>query len=77
MKLYGIWCKDLNNNNGDWLRELPSKVNEGGEAILAFTSIQAARARAADHYHYQSYTRVAKDDWAEVVLLNDAGPERK
>jgi hypothetical protein len=66
MKLYGIWCKDLNENKGDWLRELPSRLEEGGKALLAFTSKRQAERRAADHYGYDLYSQVRRDDWCEV-----------
>lgn len=69
MKLYGVWCKDEDGGRGDWLRELASNVDDGGIALLAFTSIRAAQARAAKHYGYDSYSGVKKDDWCEVRLL--------
>lgn len=31
---YGIWCYDAK----DWLRELPSTVDDGGIAIIGYTS---------------------------------------
>lgn len=65
MQLYGIWCKD----EKEWLKELPSTVYDGGEAILAYTSRQAAQKRAAEHYGFDSYTEVHKADWAEVRPL--------
>lgn len=64
MKLYGIWCKD----EKDWLRELPSKVDDGGEAILAFQFLSEAKARAAQHYACDTYAE-AKRQWCEVLPL--------
>ena len=60
MKVYGVWCKDKNGNKGDWLRELPSNVDDGGIA-----------ARAAKHYGFDSYSEVKKNDWCEVRPLSD------
>lgn len=51
MKLYGIWDYD----DDDWLRELPSKVDDGGKAILAYENTIAAKLRAAKHYGHDSY----------------------
>lgn len=70
MKLYGIWCKDEKNNKGDWLREFPSKVEDGGIAILAFTSKREAQRRAADNYGFGTYSEAKKNDWVEVIPLN-------
>lgn len=57
MTIYGIWCKDLKDYKGDWLRELPSNVDDGGIALLTFTSKREACARAGKHYGYDSYTQ--------------------
>ena len=75
MKLYGIWCKDLKLNKksgryrGDWLRELPSNVDDGGIAMLVFASLREAQSRAAKHYGFDSYTEVKKNGWCEVRSL--------
>lgn len=69
MKLYGIWCKDVNDNKGDWLRELESVVNYGGTAILAFERKRDACDRAAEHYSFDSYTEAKRKDWCEVRQL--------
>lgn len=74
--LYGIWCKDLNNNKGDWYRELPSKVDDGGIAILAYTSQREAKKRAAQEYGFDTYAEVKKNDWCEVRPLNGKGARR-
>jgi hypothetical protein len=58
-----IWCEDVN----DWLRELPSKVDDGGEAVLAFTTVLAARQRAAKHYGKNSYGEAKAEGWCRVV----------
>jgi len=65
MKLYGIWCYDTK----DWLRELPSKVDDGGEAILVFTSKAKAMQRAAKNYGYDTYAQAEKDGWCSVREL--------
>lgn len=69
MKLYGIWCKDEKKNRGDWLREFPSNVQDGGIAILAFTSKRQAQRRAADNYGFDTYSEAKKNDWVEVKPL--------
>lgn len=69
MKLYGIWCKDLKDCKGDWMRELPSKVNDGEIAILAFTAKRTAQERAAEAYGYDTYSQARRDDWVEVRQL--------
>ena len=60
--MWGIWCLDTN----DWLRELPSKVDDGGEAILVFSSKRAAQRRAAKHYGYDTYSEVFATGFCEV-----------
>lgn len=69
MKLYGIWCKDVNDNKGDWLREYRPGLLEIPGALIAFESKKAAMRRAADHYGYESYSKVRRDDWCEVREL--------
>lgn len=71
LKLYGIWCKDANDNKGDWLREPSSIMNDGGAAILAFGSKREAERRAAEHYGYKSYSKLRRDDWCEVRELTN------
>lgn len=61
-----IWCFDANDGKGDWLRELPSKVDDGGEAVLAFTSQLKARQRAAKHYGFDTYGEMRRAGWCEV-----------
>jgi hypothetical protein len=63
--MWGIWCYDEHG----WLRELPSKVHDGGEAVLAFLSKQKACNRAALHYSYESYTAAKRTGRCEVLLL--------
>lgn len=72
MNIYGIWCKDLNESKGDWYRELPSQVDDGGIAILAFTSLREARERAAQEYGFDTYVEARKNDWCEVRPLMKA-----
>lgn len=65
--MWGIWdC-----NDADWVRELPSKVDDGGEAVLAFTSEAEAKRRAAKHYGYRSYAAAKRDGHCEVRSLNE------
>ena len=71
MKLYGIWCKDLKDCRGDWLRELPSSVDDGGIAMLVFTSKRAAEERAAKNYGFDTYAQARKNDWGEVRSLTE------
>lgn len=58
--MYAIWDFDLRG----WVRELPSKVNDGGEAILVFASLRKARERAAQHFGYDAYAPAEKDGYA-------------
>lgn len=73
--VYGVWCKDLKLDKkrgtyrGDWLRELRSNVDDGGIAVLAFTSIREAQARAAKHYGFDTYSEVKAAGWCEVKPL--------
>ena len=69
MKLFAIWCKEARNNKGDWMRELPSKVSDGGIAILTFESKQAACHRAALAYGFQTYKEAKAKGWCEVRLF--------
>jgi predicted phosphoadenosine phosphosulfate sulfurtransferase len=57
----------------DWVREMPSKVDDGGEAILCYTSARAAKRRAAKHFGYDSYSGVEGDGWCEVRPVGKAG----
>lgn len=78
MKLYGIWNLYLAREwKIGWVREYPSTLYEGGKAILAFTSIKEARARAASTYGYDSYSDVKKDGWCEVRVLSEIVEEYK
>lgn len=67
--MWAIWCLDVN----DWLRELPSKVDDGGEAVLAYTSRRAAQRRAAKHFACASYGEAKAAGWCEVKLLSAEG----
>lgn len=60
--LYAIWDHD----KGDWVRELQSKVDDGGIAILVFTSQRNAKTRAAKHFGYDRYADLARDGWVSV-----------
>ena len=63
--MWGIWDHDTD----DWVRELPSKVDDGGIAILAFDKLEDAQERAAQHYGYEDYGY-------EAVLEADIGEVR-
>lgn len=55
----------------DFVRELPSKVDDGGVAILGFTSRREAESRAAKHFGYESYGAAHRDGWCEVVAVGE------
>lgn len=63
--MWGIWEFEIN----DWFRELPSKVDDGGIALLAFTSKAEACDRAAKNWGYDSYSQMKADGWGEVRPL--------
>lgn len=65
MLYWAIWDKDAK----DWVREMPSKVDDGGQAVLAYRSKQKAEKRAAKHFGYYSYTLAKKDGHCEVRQL--------
>lgn len=52
--MWGIWDYAAR----DWYRELPSPVDDGGTAILAFTSEGLAAVRATKAWGF--------DDWSEA-----------
>jgi hypothetical protein len=64
-RLYAIWGEDIE----DWIRELPSKVDDGEIAILTFTSLREARERAAKHYGFDTYAEAHRCAWATVERL--------
>lgn len=64
--MYGIWDHGI----GDWVREMPSKIDDGGIAILAFTTEKKAQIRAAKHYGYETYTALKKDGTVEVMKID-------
>lgn len=51
------------------MRELPSNVDDGEIAILAYTSIREAKARAAKAYGFDTYDEAKKNGWVEVKTL--------
>lgn len=63
--MYGIW----DHGEDDFVREMPSKVDDGGVAILAFATEKKARIRAAKHYGYETYAQLKKDGIAETRQL--------
>ena len=68
--LWIIWDSEYD----DWLRELPSKVDDGGKAILTFPSRKAAEERAAKHVGYDTYRQAKADGWVEIVPLGVTCP---
>jgi hypothetical protein len=64
--MYGIWLMET----GGWMRELPSKVDGGNIALLAFESKREACKRAAKEFGYETYTEMKRDGWCEVRTLN-------
>jgi hypothetical protein len=66
--MWGVWRYDQG-DKGDWLRELPTEVDDGGTAILAFRYLKDAKQRAAKHYGYASYREATKDGWCVVRKL--------
>lgn len=69
--MWGIW--DL--ESGDWVRELPSKVDDGGIAILAFRYKIQAFNRAAKHFFFRTYAQAKLNGWCEVRRL--ASPAKR
>jgi hypothetical protein len=65
IRRYVIWCKDTRN----CLRELPSKVDDGGEAILMFTNKKKAQKRAAKHYGFDTFGEAKRNGWCEVYQI--------
>ena len=58
----------------DWIREMPSKVQDGGVAVLAFTSKREAYRRAAEHFGHKTYGRAKALGWCLVVDLGVTCP---
>lgn len=63
--LFGIWDFEAN----DWVRELPSQVDDGGVAILAYASEARAKQRACKHWAAGSYAELVEDGNGEVRPL--------
>lgn len=63
--LYGIW----DNNEKDWVRELPSTIDDGGIAILCFQTHSQACRRAIKHYGFNSYDDFCKSNFGKVKDL--------
>lgn len=63
--MYAIWCFDV----GDYLMELPSKVDDGGVAFLCFEYKWQAERRAAKHYGYGDYKQAKSDGYCQVVRV--------
>jgi len=68
--MWVIW--DFESN--DWLRELPSKVDDGGVAVLMFGHRREAQERAAKHFGYEFYWEAKRDGWCEVVKVGVTCP---
>jgi hypothetical protein len=69
MTLYGICDLDTN----DFVRELPSKVDDGGEAILVFTSKAAAERRGRQHFGCENESKAVRDGLYRVCQLGIGG----
>lgn len=69
--MFGIWDWDDN----DWIRELPSKVNDGDKAILAFETEIDARNRALRHFGYDEYQELVSNEIAHVSRLDSGQGE--
>lgn len=63
--IYGIWDYETK----DWVREMPSRVNDGGVAVLAFQSKREACKRAADHWACGYYSDAKRLGYCEVRPL--------
>ncbi len=63
--MWGIWDFDL----CDWVREMPSKVDDGGEALLAYGRKVDACRRAAKHFAFPSYSDAKRAGACEVRRL--------
>lgn len=61
-KWYGVWCFELNDKRGGWLRP----VGTHDDSVLAWSSIRAAWSAAAHEYGYRNYTQARRDGWVEV-----------
>jgi hypothetical protein len=61
--VYAIWDNDAH----DYVRELPSNVDDGGEAILMFTSRRDARERAAKHWGCLTYRELWATGNGQVI----------
>jgi hypothetical protein len=64
--MWGIWDCDSNH----WVRELPSKVDDGGIAVLAFWSKREACRRAAKHFGFDDYADAKRNGCCEVRRLD-------
>lgn len=65
MRLYGIW-QELEN---DWLRELPSQLYDGGEALLVYDNLEKAQQRAASNFGFDDYHEAHAAGWVTVKPL--------
>ena len=62
-RIYLIW----DNDREEYVKELPSKVDDGDIALLCFTSMKEAKDRAAKHWGYDGYySQMKADGWGEV-----------
>lgn len=79
-RLYAIWSENDEPTGSDnpegFVRELPSKVNDGGIALLVFTSRREAERRAADYFGYDSYAAARNDGWVQVIEIGLASLRR-
>ncbi len=70
--IYGIWDVHIR----DWVREMPSKVDDGGFAILAFASPDMAMRRAAKHFGFRIYSEAKRAGYCIVLPLVDGRKDK-
>lgn len=65
--MYAIWDVE----EQDWIRELPSKVDDGQIAVLVFRFKHHAQRRAAKHYGYPatSWPRVNRYGVCQIIQI--------
>jgi len=66
-QLFGIWCYDLNNHKGDWMRDDADITADAG--ISAFPTARMAQRRARRSYGFQTYSDAKREGWVEVRPL--------
>jgi hypothetical protein len=66
--VWGIWCKDQNDGEGDWLRE-PERRGElmKAQPVLACENRSDAEERAARYYGYKEFWMAQKEEGPTLV----------